>query len=186
VSFKRLQLVNIYEDENAFYNKHGQLRPSMRDIYGDPIFSIKQEIMEANVLGVSNTYVTSREQWGAWNALFSPKGEDGLPKPIFNPTNGKIDKTVAENWKKYDLLIYTSSNWHELGPKIKGKIHIWMGDMDNFYLNNSMRDFDKFLKNTTNPKSDAQIEFTPMKGHCSNYSHKQVLIKIQHELNNME
>ncbi len=109
-----------------------------------------------------------------------------LQKPIFNPANGTINKEVAEHWKKYDLLLYTSSNWPELGPKIKGKIHIWMGDMDNFYLNNSMRDFDEFLKNTTNPRSDAQIEFTPMKGHCTNYSHKQILIEIQQELNNMK
>ncbi len=182
VSFKKMQLVDIYENDNAFYNKREYLRPSMRDRYGDPIFSIKEEITEENVLGVSNTFVTSGGQWGAWNALFSPKGKDGNPKPIFNPINGAIDKEVAEHWKKYDLLLYTSSNWPELGPKIKGKIHVWMGDMDNFYLNNSMRDFDEFLKNTTNPKSDAQIEFTPMKGHCDNYSHKQILLEIQQEL----
>lgn len=183
VSFKKMLLLNIYEDENAFYNEREYLRPSMRDIYGDPIFSIKEEITEENVLGISNTYITSGGQWGAWNALFSPKGEDGLPKPIFNPINGIINKEVAENWKKYDLLLYTSVNWPELGPKIQGKIHIWMGDMDNFYLNNSMRDFDDYLKNTVNPKSDADIEFTPMKGHCYNYSHKIILKEIQRKLN---
>lgn len=186
VNFKKMQLVDIYEDENAFYNNRGYLRPSMRDLYGDPIFSVQEEITEENVLGASNTYVTSGGQWGAWNALFSPKGEDGLPKAVFNPTTGKINKEVAEHWKKYDLLLYTSSNWSELGPKIEGKVHIWMGDMDNFYLNNAMRDFDEFLKNTTNPRSDAQIEFTPMKGHCTNYSHKQILEEIQQELNRLE
>lgn len=186
VSFKKMQLVDIYENDNAFYNKHAYLRPSMRDIYGEPIFSIQQEITEENVLGASNTYVTSGGQWGAWNALYSPKGEDGLPKPIFNPVIGTINKDVAEHWKKYDLLLYTSSNWPELGPKIKGKIHVWMGDMDNFYLNNSMRDFDEFLKNTKNPKSDAQIEFTPMKGHCANYSDKQILKEIQQMLIRLE
>ncbi len=186
VSFKKMQLVDMYENENAFYNTRAYLRPSMRDTNGEPLFSIQQEITEENVLGPSNTYVTSGGQWGAWNALYSPKGEDGLPKPIFNPEIGTINKEVAEHWKKYDLLLYTSSNWPDLGPKIKGKIHVWMGDMDNFYLNNSMRDFDEFLKNTKNPKSDAQIEFTPMKGHCANYSHKQILNEIQQMLNEME
>lgn len=186
VSFKKMQLVDIYENENAFYNNRAYLRPSMRDLFGNPMFSIKQEITEENVLGASNTFVTSGGQWGAWNALYSPKGEDGLPKAIFNPVSGKIDKEVAAHWKKYDLLQYTSDNWSKLGPKIKGKIHIWMGDMDNFYLNNAMRDFDEYLKNTVNPKSDAHIEFTPMKGHCSNYSHKLILIEIQKKLTQLE
>jgi enterochelin esterase-like enzyme len=185
-SFKKMQLVNIYEDENAFYNERAYLRPSMRDLNGDPMFSIKQEIVDENVQSVSNSYITSGGQWGAWNALFSPKGKDGLPKPIFNPDTGTIDKEVVEHWKKYDLLLFTSANWSELGPKIKGKIHIWMGDMDNFYLNNSMRDFDEYLKNTVNPKSDTQIEFTPMKGHCSNYSHKSILKEIQIKLKDLE
>ncbi|WP_027077810.1 alpha/beta hydrolase-fold protein [Maribacter antarcticus] len=186
VSFEKMQLVNIYEDENAFYNDRDYIRPSMRDQYGDPLFSIKQEIKEENVLGASNTFVTSGGQWGAWNALYSPKADDELPKPIFNPITGTIDKEVAEHWKKYDLLLYTSAKWAELGPELKGKIHIWMGDMDNFYLNNSMRDFDDFLTNTTNPTSDAEIEFTPMKGHCTNYSHKKILSEIQQKLNNMK
>ncbi len=184
VSFKRMQLVNIYEDENAFYNKRHYLRPSKRDLYGEPEFSIKEEVYGENVAGMSNTYVTSGEQWGAWNALYSQKGADGLPKPLFDPVTGAIDKEVAEHWKKYDLLLHVSENWQELGPELQGKIHIWMGDMDNFYLNNSMRDFDEFLKSTTNPESDAEIVFSPMCQHCQNYSHKIILEKIQEKLEN--
>lgn len=178
VSFKRMQLINIYEDENAFYNKHMYLRPSKRDKYGEPEFSIKKEIYSENVEGTSNSYITSGGQWGAWNALYSPKGDKGLPKPIFDPITGKIDKEVALHWKKYDLLEYVKENWTALGPKVQGKIYIWMGDMDNYYLNNSMRDFDNYLKTTTNPASDAEIEFAAMKGHCDDYSHKLVLEKI--------
>ena len=69
-------------------------------------------------------------------------------------------------------------NWAELGPKIQGKIYIWMGDMDNYYLNNSMRDFDAYLKQTTSPKSDAVIDFEATKGHCDEYSHRKVLLAI--------
>ncbi len=182
VSFKRMQLINIYEDENAFFNKYDYLRPSKRDIYGEPEFSIRKEVFSENVEGYSDSYATSGGQWGAWNAVYGPKGEDGLPKPIFDPITGKIDKEVAEHWKKYDLLEYVKTNWTELGPKVEGKIYVWMGDMDNYYLNNSLRDFDEYLKSTTNPKSDAEIEFTAMKGHCVNYSHKVVLEKIWEEL----
>jgi S-formylglutathione hydrolase FrmB len=183
VSFQRMQLVDIYEDDNAFYNKNGYLRPSMRNGYGEPVFSIKKEIISENVQGYSNSYTTSGGQWGAWNAVYSPKGKDGLPRPVFNPENGEIDKEVAQHWKKYDLLLHVKENWPDLGPKIQGKIYIWTGDMDNFYLNNALRDFDEFIKSTSYPKSDAIIEFSPMKQHCSNYSHREVLEEIWSKVN---
>ena len=69
-----------------------------------------------------------------------------------------------------------------MGPKLQGKIYIWMGDMDHFYLNTGTRGFDEFIKKTTNPTSDAEIVFTPMKGHCANYSHKTVLLQIDERL----
>lgn len=178
VSFHRMQLIDIYEDENAFINKHGYERPSKRDRYGEPAFSIKKEVSDENKKGPSGTYVDSGSQWGSWNALYSPRGEDGLPAPVFHPTTGVIDHTIAQQWEKYDLLKMVSANWAELGPKVQGKIYVWMGDMDNYYLNNAMRDFDAFLKKTSSPASDALIEFEAMKGHCDDYSHMVVLEKI--------
>jgi hypothetical protein len=182
VSFERMQLINIYKDENAFVNKHGYERPSKRDIYGEPDFSIKKEVADENATGKSGTYVDSGSQWGSWNALYSPKGEDGLPQAIFHPTTGVIDKTVAEEWKKHDLLRHVKDNWKTLGPKVQGKIYVWMGDMDNYYLNNALRDFDAFLKTTNAPKSDAEIIFEPMKGHCDEYSHRRALEQLQAKL----
>ncbi len=85
-------------------------------------------------------------------------------------------------YKKYDFKLYAKENWAELGSKIQGKIYIWMGDMDHFYLNTGTRGFDDFLKTTKNPVSDAVIEFSPMEGHCSKYSHKEVLLKIQERI----
>jgi enterochelin esterase-like enzyme len=175
VSFHRMQLIDIYEDENAFINKHGYERPSKRDRYGEPAFSIKKEVSDENKEGPSGTYVDSGSQWGSWNALYSPRGKNGLPVPVFHPTTGVIDHAIAKQWEKYDLLKMASENWSELGPKVQEKIYVWMGDMDNYYLNNSMRDFDAFLKKTTAPKSDAIIEFEAMKGHCDEYSHRKVL-----------
>lgn len=179
VSFERMQLINIYEDENAFVNKHGYERPSKRDIYGEPAFSIKKEVADENAAGKSGTYVDSGSQWGSWNALYSPKGTDGLPQPVFHPTTGIIDKTVAEAWKKHDLLLHVKDNWSTLGPKVQGKIYVWMGDMDNYYLNNALRDFDVYLKTTNAPKSDAEIIFEPMKGHCDEYSHRRALEQLE-------
>jgi len=182
VSFYKMQLINIYEDKNAFYNNHSIERPSKRNTMGEPEFTIKREVQTENVEGYTNSYITSRNQWGGWNAVYSPRDKDGLPLPIFDPLTGEINPIVADHWKKYDLLKYVKENWSELGPKIQGKIHIWMGDMDNYYLNNAMRDFDSYLMSTANPKSDAEIVFSPTCGHCENYSFRTYMEAIEKQM----
>jgi len=186
IEFENYQLINIYKDKNAYVNEAGLQRPVMRNTKGEPMMLLKDFLQYENVLGRSNTYVTSGGQFSAHNALYSPKGEDGLPKPIFDPSTGEIDHVVAESWKKYDMKIYVKENWATLGPKIQGKIYIWMGDMDHFYLNPATRAFDEFILETENPTSDAQIVFTPMAGHCQNYSHKKVLLQMDEKLINMK
>nr|WP_136251892.1 alpha/beta hydrolase-fold protein [Ningiella ruwaisensis] len=166
VDFRYFQLVNIYEDDNAFFNEHNQERPSFREKDGDVIFSIKREISMENTMGRTNSFVTSGGQWGGWNAVYSPRSEDGLPLAIWDPETGKINKTVAEAWKKYDLRLHTEKNWPSLGPKLAGKLHIWMGDMDNFYLNNAMYFFEDMLKAQSEPAYDAEFIFKRGVGHC--------------------
>ena len=63
----------------------------------------------------------------------------------------------------FDLTYYTKANWKEIGPQLKGKIHVYVGDMDNFYLNLGVYLFEDFMKTT-----DAAAVFEygrPMKGH---------------------
>lgn len=175
VDFTHNQLINIYKDENAFYNEYGYLRPVARDVTGDPRISLQDFIQYENVLGRSNTYVTSGGQFSAFTALYSPKGDDGLPVPLFDPVTGKIDRAVAEHWKKYDLAHHTETNWATLGPRINGKIWIWMGDMDNFYLNPAVHSFKAMLEKQKKPSSDAQVHITPMEGHCWQFDHREVL-----------
>jgi enterochelin esterase-like enzyme len=182
VEFENYQLINIYKDKNAYTNEFGYLRPVMRMSDGEPILALKDFIQSENVLGSSNTYLNSGGQFSAHAALYSPRGENNLPKPLIDPTTGDIDHEVAEYWKKYDFKIYMEENWAELGPKIAGKIYVWMGDMDHFYLNQSTRLLSEYLNGTTNPTSDAKIEFAPTEGHCAVYSHKNVLIQIQERI----
>ena len=182
VDFENCQLINIYKDKNAFYNEYDYLRPLVREVSGEPIISQKDFVQFENVLGRSDTYVTSGGQFSAFTALFSPKGDDGLPKPMFDPVTGEIDHEVAEYWRKHDLKNYVETNWENLGSKIQGKIWVWAGDMDNFYLNPATRSFDEMMKTRENPKSDASINFTPMKGHCAEYNERKVIEQIVEKL----
>lgn len=178
VDFENWQLINIYQDKNAFINEYGLSRPLAREVSGEPIMTMQEFIQYENVLAPTNTYVTSGGQFSAFTALYSPKGADGLPVPLFDPYTGVINQNVAKVWK-YDLKRYVQNNWPVLGPKLQGKLWIWMGDMDNFYLNPALRSLEAFLKSSTNPVSDVIIQFSPMCGHCDHYSEKKVLQMIQ-------
>ncbi len=182
VDFEHFQLINIYRDNNAFINEHGYLRPVVREISGEPVVSQKEFIQFENVLGRNDTYYTSGGQFSAFTALYSPKGIDGLPEPLFHPVTGEIDSEVAQHWQKYDLKHYLNSNWVTLGPKLQGKIWIWMGDMDQFYLNPALRAFESMLRQTSNPESDAEILFSPMTGHCNEYDDRKVILQIAEKL----
>ena len=178
VDFEHYGLINIYKDESVFYNHFGYLQPESRTIYGEPRGSMKESIEEENVKSRTGDYRISGDQFGAYNAVFGPKGDDGLPSLMFDPVTGKIDHAIASRWEKYDLKKVLEQNWSSLGPKLQGKIWIWTGDMDGLYSNVATRFLKMFLDKTENPKSDAKISFTPMAGHCQEWSDKAVLMMV--------
>jgi hypothetical protein len=151
VDFRALELVNIYQDENAYVNKYGNERPSARAPNGDVKLTMRREVGVENLLGCGNSYTYSGEQWGDWNAVFGPRGADGRPVPLWDPQTGRINHAVAEQWKKYDLRLVLETNWKTLGPKLRGKLHIAAGEADTYFLNNAAHLLDKFLTNATPP-----------------------------------
>ena len=175
VDFEHYGLINIYKDESAFINRFGYLQPESRTIYGEPKGSMQAAILDENVISRTNNYLVSGEQFGAYNAVFGPKGKDGLPSLMIDPITGKIDHKIAQQWKKYDLKKVLEKNWSTLGPKLQGKIWIWTGDMDMLYSNVATRFLKMYLDKTENPKSDAKISFTAMAGHCAEWSDVAVL-----------
>ena len=185
ITFSDYQLIDIYQDENAFTNEWGNPHPLARDLSGDPIVFMETFIRYENVLAPSGTYINSGGQFSAHNALYSPKGADGLPQPMFDPETGAIDKTVVAHWRQYDLGLLIAENWAELGPKLQDKIYIWMGDMDNFFLNPATRTFANIIQAQTQPTSNAVIEFTPMAGHCDAFGDKVILEQIKVRLSDL-
>jgi S-formylglutathione hydrolase FrmB len=165
VDFHGFQIINIYDDQNAYFDSRAVERPSKRDVNGRVEFSIRHECQMENVLGVGNTWATSGQQWGAWNATYGPRGRDGSPVPLWDPKTGVIDKQVVDHWKKYDLRLVVEQNWKALAPKLRGKIHISVGEADNYYLNNAVHMLDDFFRKA-NPPADAVIAYGLGHGHC--------------------
>jgi hypothetical protein len=134
---------------------------------GNVEFTIRHECQMENVMGPGDSWTMSGQQWGAWNATYGPRGADGRPVPLWDPKTGVIDRSVVEHWKNYDLRMILEQNWKTLGPKLRGKIHISVGEADSYYLNNAVHMLDDFLK-TANPPADARIAYGPGRGHCWN------------------
>ena len=105
-------------------------------------------------------------QWDIWEAAFGPIADNGYPMRVWNKRTGKIDHQVAVQWKKYDLHEYLKSNWSLIGNDLKGKLFIYTGDMDSYYLNNAMELLEGFLKETKDPYFDGHIEYGRKKPHC--------------------
>jgi hypothetical protein len=164
VDFRALQLINIYDDDNAYADTQGQERPSERDAKGNVTLNMRREVGIENLLGAGDSFTLSGEQWGAWNAVLGPRGSDGLPVPLWDPPSGKINHAVAEQWKKYDLRLLLEQNWKTLGLKLRGKIHIAAGESDNYYLNNAVHLLDQFLSKA-DPPFEGKIVYGPGKRH---------------------
>ena len=145
VDFRAFELINIYEDANAYVNKHGFERPASRDVDGDVRTTVRHECRLERALGLGGRWELSGRDWGAWNAVFSPRGDDGLPKPLWNGATGKINADVLDHWRKYDLRLRMEQDWVKLGPKLRGKLHVWVGEADDYFLNNAVHLLDGFL-----------------------------------------
>jgi hypothetical protein len=167
LDFRYHQIVNIYKDKNAYYKQHGWVRverPDTRKTDGNITSMMKDENHYELAVG---DHSRSGGQWDIWEATFGPVGKDGYPQRIWNKRTGVIDHNVAAYWKQhYDLRHILSKRWPEIGTQLAGKLHIYVGDMDTYYLNMGVRMMDAFLKHTTHPKADATVVFQPMAPHC--------------------
>ncbi len=173
IDFRAYCLVNIYEDKNAYYVEEDfktTLRPGRRDYLGQVSTSLRNMNLRELALGTRNR---SGDQFDIWEAVYSPVGADGYPKRLWDKYTGEIDAEVAAYWREhYDLTYIMQRDWATIGPNLIGKIHIYCGDMDNYYLNNAVYLAEAFLESTS-PYYDGEVDYGDRAEHCWNGDHKE-------------
>lgn len=173
IDFRAYTVVNIYEDNNAYYYDgkfKSVLRPGKRDYLGHVTSSLRDMNYRELALG---TRSRSGDQWDIWEAVYSPVGKDGYPARIWDKSTGEINKEVANYWKEnYDLRYILERDWGTIGPKLEGKINIYCGDMDNYYLNNAVYLMENFLEKTTSPHYGGEVDYGDRAEHCWNGDHE--------------
>lgn len=98
------------------------------------------------------------EQNVSFDAVFSAKGKDGLPEPLYNSATGRLNKSVFEHWKQYDLTQYVLKNWSKLSKDLSGKLRISVGNEDNAFLNISTQLMEQEMKKIG---ADIRFEYYP-------------------------
>lgn len=167
IDFHAYQIVNIYDDKNAYWQEgpFGRVpRPEMRVPSGLVTAEMEPAVRREEVIGTKGR---SAEQFAIWQAVFSPVGDDGYPRPIWDFATGNINKDVAKYWQEhFDLNFIMQRDWTTLAPKLAGKLHITVGDMDTWYLNNAVHMFQDFHDSPKNPYKVADFEYGYMQPHC--------------------
>ena len=169
IDFRAYTVVNLYEDKNA-YHLEGPFRkvkrPGMRNYLGHLSTMLEDVNRLEMVLGTKSR---SGQQWDIWEAVYSPVGSDGYPKRIWDKRTGAIDPEVAAYWREhYDLHHILERDWPRIGKQLEGKINIYVGDMDNYYLNNAVYLMEEFLEKTKDPYYGGEVKYGDRAEHCWN------------------
>jgi S-formylglutathione hydrolase FrmB len=171
VDFRDFQQINLYQPgENMYRDATGARRPLARN--GSQVLLWYDDFDHTEeVLGYGG-------QLHSFEAVFSPRGADSKPLRLWNRQTGAIDTTLAKSWEKYDIRLVLERQWPELGPKLAGKLHVYQGELDTFYLDGATRLLKESLARLN---SDAAVELIPGKDH-SNLLTSELSLQIRGEM----
>lgn len=143
-------------DANVYQRADGSAIPLVR-ADGKVIATFKQFAQLERVLGPYGGQMASFE----W--VFSPRGADGRPVPLFDRDTGRVDPKVAAYWREhYDIAHRIKTHWPGLKADLDGKIHLIVGSADTFYLDGAAHKLKQVLDQVG---ANAEVEFLPGKTH---------------------
>jgi hypothetical protein len=150
--------VNLYADPplSLYFDERGQRRPIARN--GRTV------TLWYDSFGKMDDCIGRGGQLRSFEAVFSPLGEDGQPRKLWDRQTGRIDPEVARAWEAYDIRLKLQREWPQLGPKLAGKLHVTIGDLDTFYLDGAVALLADTLKELG---SDAEVTILAGENHSS-------------------
>jgi hypothetical protein len=169
IDFRAYTVINLYKDKNA-YTLQGQAlsieRPAIRNYLGEVFATQRDTNYMELALGDRGR---STGQSDIWQAVFSPEGADGYPALIYDKRSGEIDPKIAAYWREhYDLTHIIQRDWQHLGPDLQGKIHIYVGSADTYYLNDAVYFAQATLESLRTPSYGGEVAYGDRAEHCWN------------------
>jgi hypothetical protein len=169
IDFRAYTVLNLYADSNAYLldsRWKRTPRSGMQDWLGRPTATLQEVLQHETAIASRGR---SAGQWDVWQSVYLPVGADGYPKPIWNRETGVIDRSVANHWREnFDLVHIVKRDWARLGPKLNGKLHIYVGDMDNYYLQNAVYLAQEDFAQLGNPAANIEFAYGDRAEHCWN------------------
>ncbi|MEP6898736.1 MAG: alpha/beta hydrolase-fold protein [Rhodanobacter sp.] len=146
---------------NVYRRPDGSSTPVVRE-HGQAVMSMRESSQLERVLGKEGGQMNSFE----W--VFSPRGADGRPQPLFDRDTGAVDPAVAREWiDHYDIVRQLQREWPTKRSQLHGKLHVIVGDEDTYYLDGPVA----LLKQAMDAMhASSDIRFIPGRNHNDLYS----------------
>lgn len=154
VDFRKLEKINLYQDENAYTDSAGHDFPAMRN----SSVTVRDENSREEILGPDNS---SADQWDSWQACWGHRLANGHVAPLFDPKTGKIDRAEAESYCRFDIVELVRRNPEKFEPIFRDHVRLVVGDADNFFLNEAV----ELLQKELNGTGAGYIKFAAGKDH---------------------
>lgn len=176
LDFHRHQDIELYTAANAYQRADGSFVPSIRTHINGT------EVVQASVALENHWELTfgtasrSSNQWDIWNAVFGVQGYNNYPLEPWDKVTGEIYPEAVEFWKPYDLSNWVTSNWNNsfnLGTNLAGRVFVYVGTWDNYYLNEGVIEFQK-RTDAIGGKGWANVTILPEKPHGGNYQSREI------------
>ena len=163
IDFHDFQQINLYEaledgtPRNMYVDENGAARPLARR--GETVMlTYKEFVQREHVLNPGG-------QIRSFEATFGPPNADGTPGRVFDVETGVIDHEAAQAWRPYDISHQLLTRWDELRASLSGKIHVYAGGVDTFYLEGAVERF-QGLAEEAGLLDDMVVEVIPGMAHA--------------------
>ena len=153
--------IDLYAPHANVYTKpDGSTYPLVRD-HGQVMATVEQLTKLEDVLGPYGG------QMASFDWVFSPRGPGGRPEPMFNRATGEVDPTVVTYWQQhYDIAYHVAQQWPTIGPELRGKVHLYVGTADTFYLDGAAHLLDAVFQSL---HADEHFTYIPGRTHMNLY-----------------